>query len=115
MLPIVTQLSLHCRAADSYVLLQRQQTQSAAGLEVHRVACLSHSDMIFPGVVHIVNLNNNGEDGMRTRRSLVHRRRASCTHLLPLLHEAVNAFLITDNCLRQILRILAAQTLFVNI
>ena len=67
------------------------------------LACLPDSDVILSGLVHLVDLDDDSKDGMGARRSFVHRGGANRAHLVPLVHEAVNALLITDDCLSQVL------------
>ena len=64
---------------------------------------LSYSDVILSGLVHVVNLDDDGKYGMGARRRFVHRRGANGTHFVPLLHETVDALLIADDCLSQVL------------
>ena len=59
--------------------------------------------MILSGLVDVVNLHDDGEDGMGTRRGFVHRRGTNRAHFVPLFHQAIDALLVRDNCLSQVL------------
>lgn len=67
-------------------------------------ACLPHSDVILSGLVNVVHLHDDGEDGVRTGGRFVHCRSADGAHFLPLIHEAVDPFLVAHDRLSQALR-----------
>lgn len=66
-------------------------------------ACLPHSDVVLAGLIHIVHLHDDGEDGVGTGGRFVHRCSADRAHLLPLIHEAIDPFLVAHDRLRQAL------------
>lgn len=83
--------------------LRRQGETARAKDRYFRLACLPHSDVVLSGLVHVVDLHHNGEDGVRARRRFVHRGRPNRAHLLTLVHETIDALLVADDRLSQAL------------
>ena len=73
----------------------RPSTASAPASQIHQVQ-LALGEVVLARLVHLVALDNDGEDGVRPTALSVHQCRAHCPVLVPVPHHIVNGIDTAD-------------------